>query len=77
MILRYFCILFIFFISASYSAEIVYRVPIQSTIDLGLPPFIERAVQEAKEEGASAIIFDTTANLPSLTSDNVMKLAPR
>ena len=58
MILRYFCILLIFFISTSYSAEIVYRVPIQSTIDLGLPPFIERAVQEAKEEGASAIIFD-------------------
>ena len=58
MILRYFSILLIFFISGSFSAEIVYRVPIQSTIDLGLPPFIERAVQEAKEEGASAIIFD-------------------
>jgi len=38
--------------------SIVYVVPIQGTIDLGLPPFIERVIRAAEEEGASAIIFD-------------------
>tara|TARA_B100000029_G_scaffold410677_1_gene412683 strand:- start:4232 stop:5590 length:1359 start_codon:yes stop_codon:yes gene_type:complete len=58
MLFRYFFILITFVISESFSAEIVYRVPIENTIDLGLPPFIERAIQEAEDEGASAIIFD-------------------
>ena len=53
-------ILSIFFLSILWaqSPSIVYRVPIQGTIDLGLPPFIERAINTAEEEGASAIIFD-------------------
>ncbi|MEE9189844.1 MAG: NfeD family protein [Candidatus Neomarinimicrobiota bacterium] len=38
--------------------DIVYRVPIQGTIDLGLPPFIERVIEAAEEEGAAAVIFD-------------------
>ncbi len=38
--------------------DIVYRVPIQGTIDLGLPPFIERVIEAAEEEGAVAVIFD-------------------
>ncbi|NOZ73760.1 MAG: nodulation protein NfeD [FCB group bacterium] len=42
----------------SGSPEIVYRVPIQGTIDLGLPPFIERVLDQAAEEGAAAVIFD-------------------
>ncbi len=45
-------------IASSVTAEVVYRVPIQSTIDLGLPPFIERAVEQAESEGAEAIVFD-------------------
>ena len=40
------------------SADLVYRVPIHKTIDLGLPVFIERAIAEAKEDKASAIVFD-------------------
>ncbi len=36
----------------------VYRVPIQGTIDLGLPPFIERVLDQAAEEGVAAVIFD-------------------
>ena len=44
--------------ASSVTAEVVYRVPIQSTIDLGLPPFIERAVEQAESEGAEAIVFD-------------------
>ena len=40
------------------AGDLVYRVPIQSTIDLGLPPFIERSIEEAEEAGAMAIVFD-------------------
>ena len=36
----------------------VYRVPIQSTIDLGLPNYIERSIEEAVNDNADAIIFD-------------------
>ncbi len=38
--------------------SLVYRVPIEGTIDLGLPPFIERSLKAAAEEGAIAVIFD-------------------
>lgn len=42
-----------------YSAEqTVYRVPIQGVIDLGLPTFIERIVNEAEKNQVQAIIFD-------------------
>ncbi len=33
-------------------------MPIEGTIDLGLPPFIERVLKAAAEEGAEAVIFD-------------------
>lgn len=46
-------------IMSSLAAEdIVYRIPIEGTIDLGLPPFIERVIQTAEEEGAVALVFD-------------------
>lgn len=53
-------ILFMLIISSIFaeSDEIVYRVPIEGTIDLGLPPFIERALKEAADEGAVVVIFD-------------------
>ncbi len=42
-----------------YSAEhVVYRVPIQGVIDLGLPTFIERIINEAEKNQVQAIIFD-------------------
>jgi membrane-bound serine protease (ClpP class) len=40
------------------SDDIVYRVPIEGTIDLGLPPFIERVLKDAAVDGAIAVIFD-------------------
>ncbi len=55
---------YIFFILISLlvnfvsSQSIVYKVPIQGTIDLGLPPFIERVIETAENENASAIILD-------------------
>jgi membrane-bound serine protease (ClpP class) len=47
----------LFFISI-INADKVYRIPINGTIDLGLPPYIERALDEAQSEGAAAVIFD-------------------
>ncbi len=47
----------IFLISFGQS-QIVYKVPIHDTIDLGLPPFIERSIEMAEEDNAKAIIFD-------------------
>ena len=56
--LRWFGLLFFAAASRSFSLDTVYRVPIQKTIDLGLPPFVERAIGEAERARASAIIFD-------------------
>ena len=36
----------------------VYHVPIHGTIDMGLPHYIQRVVDEAEENDAKAIIFD-------------------
>ena len=48
---------FITFISF-LKCDTVYRVPIQSTIDLGLPNYIQRSIEEAVNDSANAIIFD-------------------
>ena len=37
---------------------LVYRIPVQETIELGLAPFVERSVREAAAEGADGIILD-------------------
>ncbi|HEY8469113.1 MAG TPA: NfeD family protein [Longimicrobiales bacterium] len=37
---------------------IVYRVPVQGTIELGLAPFVERSLREAAAAGAAAVILD-------------------
>jgi len=52
-IIIYFCIAF----SISL-ADTVYHIPIEGTIDLGLPPFIERSIAEAEENNAKTIIFE-------------------
>ena len=36
----------------------VYHVPIQGTIDMGLPHYLQRVISQAESEGAAAIIFD-------------------
>ena len=43
-IIFYFCIAF-----GISLANTVYHIPIEGTIDLGLPPFIERSIEEAEE----------------------------
>ena len=52
---------FLVYISIAISfiyCDTVYRVPINGTIDLGLPPFIKRTIAEAELNKIDAIIFD-------------------
>ncbi|WP_371932043.1 NfeD family protein [Mesobacillus subterraneus] len=44
--------------SANADEKVVYVVPIAETVEKGLLAFLERAVEEAEEAGAEAIIFD-------------------
>mgnify|MGYP001459085507 FL=1 len=55
--MRKYLIHFLYIFSVLYS-NTVYRIPIQGTIDLGLPPFINRMLQEAKSMDAEVIVFD-------------------
>ena len=43
---------------AGKAAPLVYVVPINGTIDLGLAPFLARAIREATEAGASAVVLE-------------------
>jgi len=51
-------ILYTIFVVSTLYADIVYRVPIEGTIDLGLPPFIQRTLDEAESKNAAIVIFD-------------------
>lgn len=57
-------LLFIFLLSiipcviSANNEEVVYVVPIKNTVEKGLSEFIDRAITEAEENQASAIIFD-------------------
>ena len=44
-------------LSVSYS-DIIYRVPIEGVIDLGLPPYIKRVIKEAEDSKVKAIVFE-------------------
>ena len=46
------------FILSLAQSQVVYKVPIHDTIDLGLPPFIERSIEMAENDKADVIIFD-------------------
>lgn len=39
-------------------APVVYRVPVQGTIENGLAPYIARAIAEARAAGAAAVVLD-------------------
>jgi len=43
---------------ASAQQETVYRVPVTGVIELGLAPFVARAIREAEEAGARAVILE-------------------
>jgi membrane-bound serine protease (ClpP class) len=46
------------FTISTLCAEMVYRIPIEGTIDLGLPPFIQRTLEDAESNNATLVIFD-------------------
>ena len=43
---------------AQVARPIVYVVPIEGTIDLGLAPFLARTIREAQQSGAAAVLLD-------------------
>jgi membrane-bound serine protease (ClpP class) len=45
-------------VSAQTSTPVVFAVPIEGMIDLGLAPFLSRTIGEAKEAGAAAVLLD-------------------
>jgi len=44
--------------SLAAQEPVVYRVPVTGTIELGIAPFIKRAIAEAEAAGARAVILD-------------------
>ena len=59
------------FISIALSfvySDTIYRVPIKGVIDLGLPPYIKRTIEEAESIKADAIVFDIN------TQGNLLKI---
>ena len=46
------------FILSIGQSQVIYKVPIHDTIDLGLPPFIERSIKMAEDNDAQFIVFD-------------------
>ena len=51
-------VIFIFAVYSFLFSEVVYQIPIKGTIDLGLPAYIVRGLNQAKENNAVAVIFD-------------------
>src|ERR687898_767395 len=45
-------------VPAQSSAPVVYAIPIEGMIDLGLAPFLSRTIREAKEAAAAAVLLD-------------------
>ncbi len=39
-------------------APLVFRVPVTGTVEMGLAPFIERAIREAESAGVSVVVLD-------------------
>ena len=57
MIVKKLIVLLSILSSATYS-DIIYRVPIEGVIDLGLPPYIKRVIKEAEDSKVKAIVFE-------------------
>jgi len=51
------CVIFSTTLADNHNAK-VYVVPIQNTIDLGIPAFVNRAIDAAENNNAELIIFD-------------------
>ena len=51
-------IIYFYIASTFLLSDTVYHIPIEGTIDLGLPPYIERSIKEAETNNAVSIIFE-------------------
>ena len=51
-------IIFILILCPALASEKIYHIPIKGTIDLGLPAYVSRGLDKAKENDAVAVIFD-------------------
>src|SRR5690606_11518990 len=45
-------------LQAQTPASLVYVIPIEGMIDLGLAPFLSRRIREAEAAGAAAVVLD-------------------
>ena len=45
-------------LASAVGTELVYRVVISGTIDLGLAPFVARVIKDAERDKADLIVFD-------------------
>ena len=45
-------------VTSSSDGALVYRVPVNGVVELGLAPFIERSIAEAEAAGADAVVLD-------------------
>jgi membrane-bound serine protease (ClpP class) len=45
-------------LSAQTSTPVVFVVPIEGMIDLGLSPLLSRSIREAQQAGAAAVLLD-------------------
>ncbi|MGH7457755.1 MAG: NfeD family protein [Longimicrobiaceae bacterium] len=43
---------------ATLAAQTVHRVPVDGTVEMGLAPFVKRALSEAEAAGAAAVVLD-------------------
>ena len=50
-------IIYFYIASTFLLSNTVYHIPIEGTIDLGLPPYFERSIKEAETKNAVSIIF--------------------
>ncbi len=51
-------LLLLFFVEAHARNPVVYVVPVEGVIDLGLAPFIQRVLNDADQEGAQAVVLE-------------------
>lgn len=44
--------------AAAQKERVVYRIPVTGTVEMGLAPYVDRALREAAEAGAAAAVLD-------------------
>jgi hypothetical protein len=44
--------------AAAQQERVVYRIPVTGTVEMGLAPYVERALEEAAKAGAAAAVLD-------------------